>query len=154
MENRKVPALIALAGVVIAVVVFFFVAGDDTADQDTETTSSEETQTPDDGSSGGGKDNPQKPKEPAEPEVPVIEIQDGQPVGGVAQFEVAEGDQINFIVSSDAAYAIHLHTYDVTMGVPAGGTVEFDVPAAIGGVIEAELEDVAEPIAEISVVPD
>ncbi|MDQ3729580.1 MAG: hypothetical protein M3355_08320 [Actinomycetota bacterium] len=138
MENRKLPALIALVGVVIAIVVFFFVAGDDTADEATETTSSEQTEKPD-GSEG--------------PEVPVIEIVEGQPVEGVAELEVTKGEEINFIVESDAAHEVHLHTYDVTMDVPAGGKVEFSVPASIGGVIEAELEDVAVPIAEISVVP-
>ena len=131
--------MIALVGVGIALVVFFFVAGGDTADEDTETTSSSQTR---------------EPQNPEGAEVPVIEIAEGRPVGGIAKFEVAEGDDINFVVESDAAHKVHLHTYDVGMHVPAGGEVEFNVPASIGGVIEAELEDVAEPIAEISVVPD
>jgi hypothetical protein len=143
MENRKIPALIAVAGVVIAVVVFLFVANDDTADKETETTTPAATQPTE---PADGADEPKA-------DVPVIEIKDGEPVGGVAEFEVVEGDNINFIVRSDADYEIHLHTYDVMMDVPAGGEVEFDVPADIGGVIEAEIEDTAVPIAEISVVP-
>jgi hypothetical protein len=154
MENRKIPALIAVAGVVIAVVVFLFVANDDTADQPTETTPSETTPvTEEEPSDKPEKDKPAEPEDSAEPEVPVIEIEAGEPVGGVAEFEVTEGDDINFIVRSDAAHEIHLHTYDVAMEVEAGGEVEFDVPATIGGVIEAEIEDTAVPIAEISVVP-
>ncbi|MDX6588464.1 MAG: hypothetical protein QOI31_2937 [Solirubrobacterales bacterium] len=151
MENRKLPALIAIAGIIIAVIVFFFVANDDTADQESETTQTAETSTtPED--TGDDKEDPDKEK-PAEPEVPVIEIEGGQPVGGVAEFEVVEGDNIRFIVRSDEAHEIHLHTYDVAMEVEAGGEVEFDVPATIGGVVEAEIEDTAVPIAEISVVP-
>ncbi|MEJ7876417.1 MAG: hypothetical protein WKF62_07130, partial [Solirubrobacterales bacterium] len=105
MENRKLPALIALVGVVIAIVVFLFVVNDDTADGPTETTSSEQTERPE-GSQG--------------PEVPVIEIVEGQPVAGVAELTVTKGAGINFIVESDAAHEVHLHTYDVTMDVPAG----------------------------------
>jgi hypothetical protein len=150
MENRKLPALIALAGVIIAVIVFFFVANDDTADQESETTQTAETSTTTDDT--GDDEGPDKEK-PAEPEVPVIEIEGGQPVGGVAEFEVVEGANIRFIVRSDEAHEIHLHTYDVAMEVEAGGEVEFDVPATIGGVVEAEIEETAVPIAEISVVP-
>jgi hypothetical protein len=150
MENRKIPALLALAGIVIAVVVVLFVTSDDTADQPSETTEAATTMTTTDDEP---QDKPEEPKEPAEPEAPVIEIKDGQPVGGVAEFEVVAGDNINFIVRSDADHEIHLHTYDVAMDVPAGGEVEFDVPATIEGVIEAEIEDTAVPIAEISVVP-
>ena len=154
MENRKIPALIALAGVVIAIIVFFFVANDDTADQESETTQTAETSTtPEDTDDDKEEPDSDKPEKPAEPEVPVIEIQGGQPVGGVAEFEVIEGDNIRFIVRSDEAHEIHLHTYDVAMEVEAGGEVEFDVPATIGGLIEAEIEETGVPIAEISVVP-
>ena len=152
MENRKIPALLALAGVVIAVVVFFFVANDDTADQESETTQTATSTTTDDTGDDEEPDK-EKPEKQAEPEVPVIEIEGGQPVGGVAEFEVVEGDNIRFIVRSDEAHEIHLHTYDVAMEVEAGGEVEFDVPATIGGVVEAEIEETAVPIAEISVVP-
>jgi hypothetical protein len=153
MENRKIPALIALAGVVIAVIVFFFVANDDTADQESETTQTAESSTSTDETGDDEEPDKEKPEKPAEPEVPVIEIEGGQPVGGVAEFEVVEGDNIQFIVRSDEAHEIHLHTYDVAMEVEAGGEVEFDVPATIGGVVEAEIEDTGVPIAEIAVVP-
>ena len=153
MENRKIPALIALAGVVIAIIVFFFVANDDTADQESETTQTAETSTTPEDTDDKEEPDSDKPEKPAEPEVPVIEIQGGQPVGGVAEFEVIEGDSIRFIVRSDEAQEIHLHTYDVAMEVEAGGEVEFDVPATIGGLIEAEIEETGVPIAEISVVP-
>ena len=147
MENRKLPALLALAGIVIAVVVVLFIANDDTADQESETTQAAETSTtPDDTGDDGEAPDEEKPDEP---DVPVIEIEDGEPVGGVAEFDVTVGDNINFIVRSDADYEIHLHTYDVAMDVFAGGEVEFDVPATIEGVIEAEIEDTAVPIAEI-----
>ncbi len=146
MENRKLPAAIAVFLIVVAVALFLFLGDDDTADQSTELTSSESTQTSQNGGASGGK------KEPTE-DVTVIEIKDGGPVGGVQDLEFTAGDEIRFIVKSDADYEIHFHGYDVMMDVAAGDQVEFDVPASIEGVFEAEIEDTATQIAEISVVP-
>ena len=83
----------------------------------------------------------------------MIQIKGGEPVGGIQEIEVTEGDDLRFTVESDEAYEIHLHGYDVSEEVEAGGTVDFDVKADIGGVFEAEIEDTAVQIAEISVVP-
>ena len=69
------------------------------------------------------------------------------------ELEFESGGEIEVSVSSDAAYEIHLHGYDVSEDVPAGGSAEFSVPADIEGVFEMEIEDTAVPIAEISVVP-
>ena len=155
MDSRRVPAIIALVGVVVAVGLFL-VLKDDTADEDSVTT--QPAQTSDNGSAsgdqGGKPEKGGKPDKPAKPEVPVIEIKGGQPVGGVAELEVPKGDEIRFIVESDVDEEIHLHGYDVSQDVQAGGKVEFKVPATIEGVFEVELEHSVVPIAEISVVPD
>jgi hypothetical protein len=155
MESRRVPALIALAGVVVAVALFFLLK-DDTADDEATVppTTTEQAGTGSDGASdgGGGAGKPEG-KKPDEPKVPVIEIEAGQPVGGVAEIEVAKGDSIRFVVESDVDEEVHLHGYDVSQDVAAGGRVEFDVPATAEGVFEVELEHSVVPIAEISVVP-
>jgi hypothetical protein len=151
MDSRRVPALIALVGVVVAVGLFLLLK-DDTADEDSVTTQPAET-TSDGSGSGGQQQKPEEPR-PDKPEVPVIEIKDGQPVGGVAEFEVTQGDDIRFIVESDVDEEVHLHGYDVSMDVRAGGRVEFNVPATTDGVYEVELEHSVVPIAEISVVPN
>jgi hypothetical protein len=78
-------------------------------------------------------------------------IKNGHPVGGVQKLTFDEGDQIEFTVASDVAEEVHLHGYDVSMDVDAGGRVKFNVPATIPGVFEAELEHSVVPIAEISV---
>ena len=100
MENRKLPALLALAGIVIAVIVFFFVANDDTADQESEhdpvhgdvfPVVERETREP-------KKDKPQKREQPSCPSS--VEIKDGAPVGGVQEVEVITGDEIR-ITSTD-----------------------------------------------------
>jgi hypothetical protein len=157
MENRKIPALIALAGIVIAVVVFLFVANDDTADQETETTAPAETEATapaDDpeGSDVGNED--EKPEKPAEPKVPELEIRGGAPVGGPLEVEVTEGDELRIDISTDAADELHLHSYDVYFDIVPGKTNELVVEKAdIGGVFELESHTTGALLAEISVVP-
>jgi hypothetical protein len=155
MESRRLPALLAVAGVVLAVALFFLLR-DDTADDEDATITMPPPATSSDDQSGAGNAsggaNPEKDPKP-EPEVPVIETEGGQPVGGVQEIEVEKGGQIRFIVESDVDDEVHLHGYDVAKDVRAGGRVEFNVPATIDGVFEAELEHSAVPIAEISVIP-
>ena len=86
-------------------------------------------------------------------DVPVIEIENGQPAGGVQELSFDKGDDIRFIVDSDVDEEVHFHGYDIGMDVKAGGTVEFDVPATLEGVFEVELEESVVPIAEITVNP-
>ena len=158
MENRKIPALIALAGIVIAVVVFLFVADDDTADQESETTQQTETETvPED--PGNGQDEPEKepkePQEPAEPQAPKLEIRDGAPVGGPLEVEVTVGEELRIDITTDAPDELHLHTYDVYLDIVPGKTNELVVENAdIEGVIELESHSTGALLAEISVVPD
>ena len=150
MENRKIPALIALAGVVIAVIVFLFVADDDTADQQSETTQQAETS----GTPPGDEDE-EKPEEPAEPEVPQLEIRDGAPVGGPLEFEVTAGDELRIDITADAPDELHLHTYDVYVDLVRGKTNELIVGNAdIEGVFELESHSTGVLMAEISVIPD
>lgn len=155
MENRKLPALIAVAGIVIAVAVWLFIASDDTADQESEPTQAAETTTPvDEGQDKPEKDKPEKPEKPAESAVPEIEIQNGEPVGGVAEIEVTEGDELRVNITTDAADELHLHSYDVYLDIVPGKTNELVVESAdIGGVFELESHSTGALIAEISVVP-
>ena len=145
--------MIAILGLVLAVGLFIVLSGDDSDDAPSTTTTSTQAQEPADG--GQPTDEPKEPKPNPEPkpEVPVIEVKDGKPVGGVLELSVDKGEDIRFIVASDAAYEVHMHGYDVAQEVEAGGEVKFDVPATIDGVFEVELEEIVEPIAEISVNP-
>lgn len=86
-------------------------------------------------------------------EVPTIEVRDGEPVGGVQTLEFDAGEEIRFRVTSDAAEEIHVHGYDIAKDVPAGGTIEFDFPAELEGIYEAELEQLGVQIAELRINP-
>ncbi|HEY5943309.1 MAG TPA: hypothetical protein VIT89_10680 [Solirubrobacterales bacterium] len=86
-------------------------------------------------------------------EVPTISVRNGEPVGGIQTLEFSAGEQIRFRISSDAAEEIHVHGYDISQDVPAGGVVEFDFPAELEGIYEAELEELGVQIAELRVNP-
>lgn len=85
--------------------------------------------------------------------VPTIVVKDGKPVGGVRNLTYNKGDRIRFKVESDVSDEVHVHGYDLMKDVKAGGTVEFDFPASIEGVFEAELEGRKQQIIELGVNP-
>ncbi|HEX7279902.1 MAG TPA: hypothetical protein VF255_09800 [Solirubrobacterales bacterium] len=86
-------------------------------------------------------------------DVPTIVVRDGEPVDGVAELEFSAGEEVRFRVSSDQAEEIHVHGYDISKDVPAGGTVEFAFPAELEGIYEAELEQLGVQIAELQINP-
>jgi hypothetical protein len=90
-----------------------------------------------------------KPK----PSIPTIVIEGGKPVGGIEELTYEAGDRIRFRVRSDVADEIHVHGYDLSEDVAAGGSVSFDFPASIEGIFEAELEHRGEHILELRVNP-
>jgi len=85
--------------------------------------------------------------------VPTVVVRDGEPVGGIQELEYDAGDEIRFEVSSDVADEVHVHGYDLSEDVTAGGTVSFDFPAEIEGIFEIELESRGTQIAELQVNP-
>ncbi|HEX5990344.1 MAG TPA: hypothetical protein VFY75_09045 [Solirubrobacterales bacterium] len=85
--------------------------------------------------------------------VPTIVVRNGEPVGGVQTLEFSAGEEVRFRVSSDEAEEIHVHGYDIAKDVPAGGTIEFDFPAELEGIYEAELEEQGVQIAELRINP-
>lgn len=152
MDSRKVPALIALAGVVVAVGLFLLLK-DDTADEDS--TVAQTTPAANSGQEGGAGDGqkPEKPPKPEPPEVPVVEVKGGQPVGGVQELEFKSGEEARFEVVADAADELHFHGYDLYVDVTPGKPSEVKFDADIEGLFELESHSTGELLAEISVVP-
>ena len=85
--------------------------------------------------------------------VTTIVIENGKPVGGIAQLTYNKGEEVRFEVDSDVSDEVHMHGYDIMKDVKAGGSVSFDFPATIEGVFEAELEGRKEQILELTVNP-
>ncbi len=85
--------------------------------------------------------------------VTTIVIKHGKPVGGIVDLTYNRGEQVRFKVDSDVSDEVHMHGYDIMKDVKAGGSVNFDFPATIEGVFEAELEGRKEQILELTVNP-
>jgi hypothetical protein len=82
-----------------------------------------------------------------------LTVKNAKPVGGVKRLEYTSGERVRFRVHSDVADEVHIHGYDRSKDVEAGGSVSFDFPAKLEGVFEIELESRKEQIAELRVKP-
>lgn len=132
--------LIAVAAV-IAVVAFIALrpSNDDESDSTSQTTTTAAEQAP-----------APEPK----PGVKKIVLVGGKVKGGEQKITVEKDDTARFDVRSDAAEELHLHGYDVTKEVAAGGVAEFRVKANIEGVFEIEAHDLGHVIiAQLVVEP-
>ena len=141
VNNRNFALLAAL--LVLALGVAACGTGGNTTESETGSTS---------GSTSGATSTSGAKEENAT--VPTIVVENGEPVGGIARLEYNAGDQIRFKVKGEEAEEIHVHGYNLMEDIPqGGGTVEFDFPAEIEGIFEAELEGEGVQILELRVNP-
>ncbi len=152
MHSRKLALAVAALAAAAVVVLFVILREDDSSSGGSTTSPAAQTNTgnhpePDQGD-GRGSD-----RQPNVANVPTIVVREGQPVGGVQELAFEKGGRIRFTVESDVADEVHLHGYDISKDVQAGGDVKFDVPASIEGVFEVELEARVVPLAEVTVNP-
>jgi hypothetical protein len=89
--------------------------------------------------------------EAAKPTVVNIVVVDGQPQGGIVRQSVSKGDRVVLVVKSDVADEIHLHGYDKSTDVTAGGTARLPFTANLPGRFEVELESRGVQIADLTV---
>jgi hypothetical protein len=82
-----------------------------------------------------------------------ITVAKAKPLGGVKRLEYTQGERVRLVVRSDVVDEVHVHGYDLSKPVSAGGSVRFDFPAEIEGIFEIELERRKEQIAELRVKP-
>jgi hypothetical protein len=154
MQSTAARVSVGVIAVVIVVVAFIVLSGgDDGGDSTTQTTATTTQSTGGDETTGGSGKSDKGDSGEVTADIPVIDIKDGEAVGGVQDLTFNQGDTIRFEVDSDAAYEIHFHGYDVAQEVEAGGSTEFSVPADIEGIFEVEIEDTATQIAQITVNP-
>jgi hypothetical protein len=97
--------------------------------------------------------NEGQPPEPQRPAIEQIVVRGGTPVGGVKRLAYARGERVRFSVRSDVADEVHVHGFDISKDVAAGGSVQFGFPAEIEGVFEVELEESHIQIAELRIKP-
>lgn len=82
-----------------------------------------------------------------------VVVVNGVPSGGIVRETVAKGDRVALVVTSDVADEVHVHGYDVSRDIAAGGTVRIRFKATLPGRFEVELEERGVPIAELTVSP-
>lgn len=91
-------------------------------------------------------------REPVEPDHEfAVEVAGGTVVDGAPRFEASIGDLVEVVVKSDVDEEVHLHTYDVSVAVPAGGWATLRVQVTIPGVFEAELHGSGLEVFELQV---
>jgi hypothetical protein len=151
MRSPLARGAIALAAIAVVVVLFVVLAGGDD-DGGSEQAATTQTQTQAATGATGATGESQATPAP-KPEAERIVVQGGKPRGGVQRLEYDRGDRIQFVVASDVADEVHVHGYDISKDVPAGGSVRFSFPARIEGVFEVELEGRHEQVAELRVNP-
>jgi hypothetical protein len=74
--------------------------------------------------------------------VTVINLKNGEPIGGVHDVTVNKGDPVRVTVHSDIRANVDVHGYDFTKPVKPGGTVSYDFPANLAGEFEMEAHPV------------
>ena len=82
-----------------------------------------------------------------------IRVVGGRPQGGVRTLTYEKGDEVRIRVRSDVADEVHVHGYDVTRTVPAGGSVRLRFDADIEGRFEIELHQAHVQLATLEVTP-
>ena len=89
----------------------------------------------------------------SKPTVVSIVVVDGAPKDGIVRQSVDKGDRVVLVVKSDVADEIHVHGYDKSTDVAAGGTARLPFTATIPGRFEVELENRGVQIADLTVNP-
>ena len=146
--SRNGRIAVIIGAVLIATVGFIVLRPSDDDNSDGSGSQAQGT-VPASGDTTGAASPPPKP----EPRVDRIRVRAGEPVGGVKNLTWEKGDNIRVAVASDEAHEVHIHGYDLSKDVAAGGTARFKIDANLDGIYEIELEDLAEPIAELKVEP-
>ena len=146
--TRRTTVLLVAAALLTGSFALASCGGDDEASGTTTQTTSETTTTTETTTT----ETTTEP-EVEKPTVVRVTVVDGAPNGGIVRATVDQGDRVRLVVTSDVADEIHLHGYDVSRDVAAGGTVTLAFRASIPGRFEAELEERGVQIADITVEP-
>jgi hypothetical protein len=154
MRSNTARVAVVLGAIALVVVLFVVLNGDDSNDSSSTTATTQQAG----GTGATGKADATADGKPAQtnpqlkPPVTIV-VRNGKPVGGVKRLEYKKGDHVRFVVRSDVSDEIHVHGYDRSNLVNAGGTARFDFKANLEGVFEVELENLHRQIAELRVTP-
>ena len=144
MEEETLKKLLLACACVLATTALAGCGSDDNSSASSIDSTTEETTTTAD---------TETTTEAAKPTVVSIVVVNAAPKGGIVRQTLSEGDHVVLVVRSDVADEIHLHGYDKSTDVTAGGTARLPFTATIPGRFEVELESRGVQIADLTVNP-
>ena len=151
MTSRQRIVLLALAAVVlIAGVVLAASSGGDDEPEQSGASTTEQVQTV----APGGTTTVAAEPEKQEPRVETIRIRDGKPAGGEKTLRYKRGDTIRLRFASDAPGEVHIHGFDLEVGVGPGGDKVTRFKANLEGIFEIEEHETGEVLAKLEIRPE
>jgi hypothetical protein len=151
MRSNYARAALLVGAVAAAIVLFVVLNADGDEDKTSAVAPIQESTTAVDTGATAAEKPERKQRRAKKP--PTIVVRGGSPVGGVKKLEFKSGERVRFAVRSDVGDEVHVHGYDRSSVVQAGGQVRFDFKANLEGVFEIELERRGVQIAELRVEP-
>jgi FtsP/CotA-like multicopper oxidase with cupredoxin domain len=135
-RNQRIGLVVVALVVAVAAFVIAQPGDDDDKQQSSSTTQTQETTGT--GTETGSDTSADQPAEPAAPPVTRINVKGGVIDGDVKSIEVAKGDTVRIVVSSDVDDEIHLHGYDIEKEAGPGKPARFKFKATLEGAFELE----------------
>jgi len=151
VHRRRLAVLLAAVAALVGGSALASCGGDDSESAGTETTTTETTTT--ETTTETTTTETTTEPEVEKPTVVRVTVVGGVPQGGIVRAKVSKGDRVALVVTSDIADEIHLHGYDISRDVRAGGTARIAFTATIPGRFEVELEERGIQIADLTVNP-
>jgi carbamoylphosphate synthase small subunit len=152
VQRRRIATILAAVAALVGGLALASCGGDDSESAGTTTTTTETT-TSESTTTETTTTETTTEAEPQGPTIVRVTVVDGAPKGGIVRETVSKGDRVALVVTSDVADEIHLHGYDISRDVRAGGTARIAFTATIPGRFEVELEERGVQIADLTVNP-
>jgi len=144
MEEETLKKLLLACACLLAATALAGCGSDDSSNKSSTDSTTEETTTT-------TADTETTTTEAAKPTAVRIVVVDGAPQGGIVRQTLSQGDRVVLVVKSDVSDEIHLHGYDKSTDVTAGGTARLPFTATLPGRFEVELESRGVQIADLTV---
>ena len=147
LSSRRITAILGVLALFVSGFALAACGGDDeaTGTTATETTQATTTTTPESTTTTTSEPEVEKPT------VVRVVVVNGAPKGGIVRRTVDKGDRVVIVVKSDVADEVHLHGYDISRDVVAGGTARIAFRSKLQGRFEVELENRGVQIADLTV---
>jgi hypothetical protein len=133
-RNQRIGLVVAA----LAVAVVAFIVAQPGDDDSTPSSNTTQTQTSTGDGTDTGTETETEAEAPVEPPVTRISLKGGVIAGDVKSIEVAKGDIVRIVVSSDVEDEIHLHGYDIERQAAPGKPARFKFKADVEGAFELE----------------